>query len=410
MSLCVDYAYDEEEHYAPPIRIQWVTRAKSSSHERWIFVQCCGQMGRIVRRGEEQLITSLYRCKGRQFSSNVEVTEHHHSGKLILMRTSYSQIVKHTPPLAQWNCCGAAIPRWDDSWDSRDKKIPFRRVDTGCKEGRYPNTGSVYSSSEDREIALCAKPLIRKPKAPTKSSNKSSGPSSGEQTVVTQVNKLMNPEQIKFTQASVLKTFSDSSKPSLLTAMQQIFDGYLNIEDFPRIRIASRGNKESPGYFYTCDNRRLLLFKIRRVKEVSVKWIQWTSEFDAKLCQNIRFHPQTRVMANTEGINAFRKVFVKLLFETSAENHDHSLLYIPKETVGYVIGTQGRTKEIISHKYATHVKIRPLPIQHHASALTDVVKISYREDLNAENEFVAGNTRKEHVKMVRKLLSRNESS
>ena len=290
-------------------------------------------------------------------------------------------------------------------------KVDYAYDEEGCEKGAYRYTGSVDSSGSDEEdVALMAKPLLRKPKTPKRLSKQSSGPSSGEQTFVIQDDKLMNPEEIRFTQMSVLKTFSDSSKPSLVTAMQQIFDGDLDIKHIPHIRVAQADESEAfPGSFYTCDNRRLLLFKILRVKEVSVQWIVWSSEFDSKLNQNITFDPDTRVMVKTDGdINAFRKVFVRMLFEKSAEHYESSLLCIPEEFVGYIIGIKGRTKGRLSYIYGTQIKIRVLADEHPASALSDVVEISYRENLNAKNKFVAGKARKEHVKMVRKLQRRKD--
>ena len=125
----------------------------------------------------------------------------------------------------------------------------------------------------------------------------------------------MDPKFIKFTQRSVLKTFTDSTKPSLLDAMQQIFGGEIDIDDFPSIRVATRNNTDSKCSFYTCDNRRLLMFKVLRIKKVYVQWIRWSSEFDGKLKQNIRLDPKTRVETDYQGIDAFRDDFVDKYFE-----------------------------------------------------------------------------------------------
>ena len=323
-SLEIDFSYDDEQHYAPPIRIKWVTRSiNATSYERWIFIQCCGQIG----QKEEGLITSRHPCKGqpdrgRFVSQTIEVTKKHHPGQLILKRITHSQVVKHKPPLAVWKCCGAKIPPWSEAWQSRYGKIPFELVDSGCKEGKYVNTGPFGSSVGDsgatsnRDVALRAKPIAQRPKAPKKSAKKSSGPSSGEETVIIKNRKLMNPTDIKFTQKTVLKTFSDPSKPSVLELMQLIFDGAVNVEELPKIRVATPLNKEQPGNsFFSCDNRRLFLFKALLLKEIEVQWIEWTSEFDSKLDQNIRMDPETRMEASDEGLNAFRKDFIKYCFE-----------------------------------------------------------------------------------------------
>ena len=143
MSLREDYRYDPDQHYAPPIRITWVTRSKKLSMERWVFVQCCGQ----TRKVAGHIINSMTPCK----STRIPTTQRHHPGSLILLRTSHSNVVKNTPDLARWSCCGSFIPPWDDSWDSRDGKIPFSFVDNGCKPGRYDQDGDGSPGSDSDE-------------------------------------------------------------------------------------------------------------------------------------------------------------------------------------------------------------------------------------------------------------------
>jgi len=407
-SVKVVFAYDEEEHYAPPHKISWETRKKHTSNERWIFIQCCGQMGNVEKRGEKKLITSRHPCKGNLFSSHLPATEKHHTGRMVLMRTNHSHIIKHCPPLALWNCCRAELPSWNGRWDSKDLRIPFTYVDTGCKEGRYQFTGCIDSDDDDNDVydfAMCARPLGSIPKVKSKKS--SSGPSSGDQTFVIENEKLMNPGVIKFTQQSVLKTFTDPLKPSLLDAMQQIFDGEIEIDDFPSIRVATRDNTTSIGGFYTCDNRRLLMFKVLRIKKIYVQWIGWTSEFDDKLRQNIKIDPETRVATNDEGIVDFRDDFIDDYCEHSVLNHGDSLFYIPEKFAGYLIGTEGRTIKAICRKRGTHITIRELSKSHRVNTFTDVMKISYSQDTESRKEYVPGDAKKEHVKMVRKLARRN---
>ena len=356
----------------------------------------------------DNIITSFHQCKGNLFSSSTQVTKRHHPGRLKLLRTSFSHIRKFAPPLAKWDCCGEELPRWDDSWQSRDRKIPFSLVDNGCEPGQYCETepdDSISISSND--FALLAKPLVLKPKAPKRSPKQSSGPSSGDQTVIIESNKLMNPQEIKFTQNSVLKRFSDPSRPSVLNTMKAILDGNIDIEEFPSIRVATPDNQDSPGRFYTCDHRRLLIFKVLRMEEVFVDWVEWTDEFTSKLRQRIVCDPQTRVKADRDGIDGFRDEFVEHYFEYSIKEQGDFRLYIPQKCAGYLIGTNGQTIRRFCHKYATHINVSALSKHHPVGSLFDIVVITYSEKEDAEIEYVPGKAKREHVKMVRKLLLRN---
>lgn len=155
----VNYSYDSDEHFAPPVRIIWITRSKHQ-RERWIFIHCCGQIGLI---GLSDIISSSYAFKSAEYK--MPVTKRHHAGNMLCWRTSHNQVVTRTPPLAKWSCCKEEIPRWDDTWNSRDGMIPFDLVDSGCLEGMY-DSKRVSKSLLWHSILypLLAKPL---PKANT---------------------------------------------------------------------------------------------------------------------------------------------------------------------------------------------------------------------------------------------------
>ena len=149
------------------------------------------------------------------------------------------------------------------------------------------------------------------------------------------------------------------------------------------------------------------MFKVLRIKKVYVQWIRWSSEFDGKLKQNIRLDPKTRVETDYQGIDAFRDDFVDKYFEHRVSNHGDSRLYIPEKCAGYLIGTEGRTIKAICRKHGAHISVRELSKGDPIGTLIDVTKVSYSEDTESRKEYVPGNAKKEHVKMVRKLYRRN---
>ena len=64
------------------------------------------------------------------------------------MRTTRNQVRSRKPPLAVWNCCLESIENWQDHWSSRDQKIPFEIVDSGCKNGQW-NEYEIDSNDDD---------------------------------------------------------------------------------------------------------------------------------------------------------------------------------------------------------------------------------------------------------------------
>ena len=158
--------------------------------------------------------------------------------------------------------------------------------------------------------ALVARPLKRRTKP------SSSGKSSGAETLVIEKDRAMDPRDIRFTQNTVERSFSDGRQ--LLDVMLEMFHGKMKIEEIPQIRVASRPGV-SGDEFYSVDNRRLLMFKILRIDEIHVTRILWTSEFDGKLRQNVPYDPITRVKLDQGGIKAFRNEVVRNIFETSSK-------------------------------------------------------------------------------------------
>ena len=132
-----EVAYDERRHWAPPMSIQWaLANSSRSSNERWVFIRCCGQIGRLSQEGIVKSILSCRKMRKDQIDA-IEVTNKHHNGRLRLGRTTRNQVKSRKPPLAVWSCCGEKIYNWQDHWSSRDSAIPFELVDSGCQDGRW---------------------------------------------------------------------------------------------------------------------------------------------------------------------------------------------------------------------------------------------------------------------------------
>ena len=87
-------------------------------------------------------------------------------------------------------------------------------MNTGCKKGRYDQEQAHLGDSSDSDndysmfvrsdVALVARPVVKR--RPMK---KPAGKSSGEETVVLEKDRLVDPRDVMFTQNTVERTFSD---------------------------------------------------------------------------------------------------------------------------------------------------------------------------------------------------------
>uniref|UniRef100_A0A7M5WZN4 K Homology domain-containing protein n=1 Tax=Clytia hemisphaerica TaxID=252671 RepID=A0A7M5WZN4_9CNID len=349
---------------------------------------------------EQQLTekTMLYIFQPRLSYTMIKVTKKPHIGDLILQRTSHTYIKKYAPPLAVWTCCRERIDHWEEAWETRDRKIPLNILE--CEKNESNRKGIRLDTTG--EVALAAQPISQRKTAPKKSKG-SSNKSSHNQSEVIEDSVIMDPKEIKLTQKTV-KKFWDESHPTIMEAMHLIFDGTLDVGEYPRIRVATRGNMENPGCcFYTCDNRRLFLFKVLLLKEIEVQWVEWSEEFEGKLKQGKV--DENHVDADDEGVKAFRKAFIHQCFENSVVNEEDCKLYIPGECAGYLIGSKGQTIRRQRARFVTEISVSNLSQTHFGRSLgSSIVQVAYSEKSNSRRKYVAGKAKKEHVRMVRKLL------
>lgn len=451
-----DFYYDPEKHLAPPIRIQWIKLSGNVLMERWVYAQCCGQTEKVRSSVDGRIISSVSPCRAHSISSSTpKTTGKHHPGTLVLKRCTRNEIIKHTPPLAEWSCCGAVIPAWDAAWDAPwCKQIPFEYVDTGCEDGPWDEEAGEKQDSKALEselvlaiqglgskrlqsnLALAAKPVNRRSRSSSGISSmggrsrsasgissfggrsrsgsgissyggrsrSASGIAPGDQMIVLEKGKLVDPQNVKFTQETVERSFSDGSL--LLDVMAQIFHGQLKINDIPEVRVAVRVDQDNQGMFYCLDNRLLLMFKLLRLDKVRVTLIEWMSEFDDKLEQNIPFDPESRVQLDKQGLRLFRKELVKRIVEWNEEEPEKCIpVYIPSKYAGYVIGASGKTIRLLEGKYGVKMyleELKKLRKKHPVPNLTDMVAITIQKRDGKENSNPNA-ARKQILKMVMKF-------
>ena len=134
--------YDNSNHTAAPMRLQWLNRHGDPTVPRWVFLRCCGQIG---TKGADDIIRSRLPC-----DTAVPVDARGHGGKLLLhMRNgSRKQARLHGGDLAHWSCCGAsALAAWEAAWDGVGRISLRRLAANGCAAGvDAPQPGPVDDS------------------------------------------------------------------------------------------------------------------------------------------------------------------------------------------------------------------------------------------------------------------------
>ena len=147
--------YDPAEHHAAPVELRWTTRKGDCSNTRWLFIRCCGKLGRPD-------VDGVIRSEG---VCTAEVPETMHTGNLELCRLTRASLQKwggSGVPTARWQCCGqTAVPAWDASWDSH---WPEHLVKEGCK----PWDATVATSlrlANAVGLARQARPVVVQPQS-----------------------------------------------------------------------------------------------------------------------------------------------------------------------------------------------------------------------------------------------------
>ena len=141
--------YDNTNHAAAPMRLQWLNRHGNPSLPRWVFLRCCGQIGSEDTDG---IVRSRLRC-----DSAVPAGARGHGGRLQLhvRNVSRSQARHNGGDLAHWSCCGArALSAWEAAWDGIGQVSLGHLAANGCAAGgsapQAPaRTGSVAGDIDD---------------------------------------------------------------------------------------------------------------------------------------------------------------------------------------------------------------------------------------------------------------------
>ena len=297
--------YDESEHHASPVSLKWAlpkgNRTNNESLVRWVFIRCCGQIGKV---SEEGIVHSTWSCTKNR---NINVADTHHSGRLILGRTTRSQVRARKPPLAVWSCCDMKIENWQASWDSKDFKIPFDFVNSGCKKGEWEERENGSESELEDEYSIryhgVAYARVAKKRGVKHSNNKPP-----TYNIINGDLELMVLDIISC-QNSVLTKFTDGTP--LFVNMFKLWIGRLKVDDIPKIRVAKRQQM-----YYSIDSRRLFMYKALGIEKINVDEVEWMEEFDSKLRQNPRLldansHLEARFDAND--YISYRNYFIHYL-------------------------------------------------------------------------------------------------
>lgn len=122
--------YDNTNHAAAPMRLQWLTRKGYLSDPRWVFLRCCGQIGAT---GTDDIVRSRLRC-----DRAVPTPARGHGGDLQLhgRNASRTQARLHGGSLATWSCCGTrALTAWEAAWDGVGRVSLLSLAANGCTAG-----------------------------------------------------------------------------------------------------------------------------------------------------------------------------------------------------------------------------------------------------------------------------------
>ena len=146
--------YDNTDHAAEPVRLQWLNRHGDASI-RWVFLRCCAQIG---TEGADGVVRSQLRC-----DNAVPVDARGHGGKLLLdpRNSSKTQARRCGGDLAHWSCCGArALSAWEAAWDGAGRVALRCLAVNKCAAGvDAPLERPLDISMEANDTCLDATPI-----------------------------------------------------------------------------------------------------------------------------------------------------------------------------------------------------------------------------------------------------------
>ena len=291
------YSYDPTEHHAAPVELRWVTRARTTSLTRWVFIRCCGALGNPYPDDDGsgvQIVRSVQKCRASAQPAKM------HPGNMELLRVTSSSVRKHGNqlPMARWQCCGReAIHSWDACWDLLNQgRVPEELIRTGCRDwDTHTATQGIcldnHMISAGITIAKVARPSVRR-----SSGHGADGPSSGLEQLVLQAEVEVPVADLHPTQGFVcLDTFdAPGGKRNVFDFMLQLcikekLSGLplaqclvRKLPTWPPVRIARHPDSCK---LFCCDNRRLFILKVLGCQSATAMEVAWMKEFDDKLRQ-----------------------------------------------------------------------------------------------------------------------------
>jgi len=169
------------------------------------------------------------------------------------------------------------------------------------------------------------------------------------------------PNAFTFDGRTLLETaydlFTLSKKP--VAIKRDDIKKHLKDSEIPTVAVALRPPKNT--VWYARDNRRLFIFQMLRLKSVPCIEDKWKGNYDYKLKHFDTIIPKEQRHYHSSDVSKFRNDFKQHLVKKANESGD--MLYIPRETVGYVIGNEGLTIKRKKWEYNVAIKIPRRPKQ-----------------------------------------------
>lgn len=122
---------------------------------------------------------------------------------------------------------------------------------------------------------------------------------------------------------------------SLLDFAHDLFTQEIDIDNIPQIGVAEKNKK-----WYTRDTRRTLVYKALGIDDIPCEKRKWDGEFDKKLSGEVDATYKD-FKTDAAGVKKFRREFAKKKLNADWDSKDNQILYIPREAIGWLIGTGG---------------------------------------------------------------------
>ena len=262
-------------------------------------------------------------------------------------------------------------------------------------------------------VNLFSQPTARAPPTPLRGRNPSRGrrrrslsckrskSREKKQQVVLNESLRLRAQDIRQTQLWINSTFSNGN--SLRQTAYELYVKDMGIVALPKIRVARHPMSEQ---YYCCDNRRLFIYRTLDLT-IDCQEVNWTTEFQNKLNQKTYqedYDNDERWCTDPSGLQQFREEFIEFL-KSKADSRGN-MVYVPRASVGFLLGRQYLTKRRMQYKYGVQITVA----KHKYEADTfDVVPIFVNPHPKARLEKVSAALRN-MKKMVNKVRTRDNET